>query len=506
MNRMPSKKFYITTSIAYANASPHIGFALELIQADVLARYHRLLGDEVFFLTGTDEHGMKIAKKAREEGKDPKKFVDKISSKFKELTKVLNISNNDFIRTTDEKRHWPAVEKVWQKLKEKGDIYKKRYKGLYCLGCEAFLQKKDLKSGRCFIHQKKPEIVEEENYFFRLSKYAAKVEKILKKDKIKIIPETRKNEILSFIGQGVEDISCSRLRKKLGWGIPVPGDSGQTIYVWFEALINYISALGYPEDKKFKKYWPADVHCVGKDIVKFHSLIWPAMLLSLGAELPKNIFVHGFINVNSQKMSKSLGNVVDPFELVEKYGSADSPQVGTDAVRYFLLREIPSTEDGDFTGEKFKEKYNSDLANGLGNLVARARVMAENHLKTQNPKSKTTTQNAEVLGKIQEVKEKYKKALTGFKFNEALKTIWQLVSFSDKYIEKEKPWESKNQKSKIKNQKVINNLLLMLDEIAELLEPFLPEASERIKREIKRNRKTGKFVNKRGKILFPRLC
>jgi methionyl-tRNA synthetase len=502
---MPPKKFYITTSIIYVNAFPHIGFALELVQADALARYHRILGDDVFFLTGTDEHGTKIVQAAKKSGEKPKNFVDKISNKVKKLTKVLNVSNDDFIRTTDKKRHWPAVEKVWLKLKKNGDIYKKKYKGLYCVGCEAFVQKKDLAGGKCPFHQKEPEIVEEENYFFRLSKYAAKIEKILKKDEIKIIPEARKNEILSFIRQGIEDISCSRLKRKVEWGVPVPGDNSQTIYVWFEALINYISALGYGENgNNFKKYWPADVHCLGKDIFRFHSLLWPAMLLSLGLKLPKKIFVHGFTTVNGQKMSKSLGNIVDPFKLVEKYSSARSPQVGTDAVRYFLLGEISPTEDGDFTYQKFEERYNSDLASGIGNLLSRVRVMADNRLIPLKAGLKAG-QNPEVQKKIQETEKKYKNALESFKFNEALKAIWELIGFSDRYIEKERPWEDKNQKSKIKNQKVINNLLAILDNIAKFLEPFLPETSGRIKKEIERDKKSGTFINKRGKVLFPRL-
>ena len=325
-----------------------MGYALEIIQADVFARYRRILGEEVFFLTGTDEHGAKVTKAAEKEGKSPKEFVDKISGEFRELKEVLNLSNDDFIRTTDEKRHWPIVKKVWQKLKENGDIYKKKYQGLYCVGCEAFITKKDLIDGKCKIHQKEPEIVEEENYFFRLSKYSKKIEEIIEKDEVKIIPEERKNEMLSFIGQGLEDVSFSRPRKDLKWGIPVPDDESQTIYVWADALINYISALGGFEKGEFKEFWPPDIHFLGKDILRFHATIWLGMLLSLGLELPKNIFVHGFITSNGQKMSKSLGNVIDPFELVKKYGA--------DAVRYFLLREIPPTEDGDFTYEKFEAK------------------------------------------------------------------------------------------------------------------------------------------------------
>ncbi len=487
------KKFYITTSIIYTNAPPHIGAALEFIQADVLSRYRRSLGKDVFFLTGTDEHGSKIAKKAKELGKDPKDFVDEISEKFRELTKVLNLSNDDFIRTTDKKRHWPAVEKVWKKLEKSGDIYKKKYKGLYCIGCEAFIKEKDLEDDKCPIHKKEPEVVEEENYFFRLSKYSKEIEKIIKKDKIKIIPETRKNEILSFVKQGLENISFSRSKNNLKWGIPVPDDKTQTIYCWADALANYISAIGYEkENKKFKKYWPADVHCIGKDILKFHALFWPAMLLSIGIDLPKKLFVHGFITVDGQKMSKSLGNVIDPFELVEKYG--------TDAVRYYFLREIPSTEDGDFTYEKFEQRYNSDLASGIGNLLARVRVMADN----TDPKFKiqilNQIQNPKSQKAIQETKKRYKKALEEFKFNEALKSIWDLISFCNKQIEKERPWEKKEN-----SPQVLGNLLVILDNIAELLQPFLPETSEKIIKEVARDKKSGKFINKRGESLFPKV-
>ncbi|MBZ9577470.1 methionine--tRNA ligase [Patescibacteria group bacterium] len=479
------KKFYIPTSIPYTNAPPHIGFALEAVQADVLARYHRILGEDVFFLTGTDEHGLKIKKAAQEAGKDPKEFTDEISAEFKKLEKTLNLSNDDFIRTTDEKRHWPTVKKIWLKLKENGDIYKKKYKGFYCSGCEAFITEKDLVDGKCPNHQIEPELVEEENYFFRLSKYLNQIEKSIKKDELKIIPETRKNEVLGYIKTGFGDISFSRAKEKY-WGFPVPDDDTQIIYVWGDALPNYISALGFAENgDKFKKYWPADVHCIGKDILKFHALIWPGMLLSLGLSLPKKIFVHGFITVGGQKMSKSLGNVIDPFELVEKYG--------IDAVRYYLLREIPPTEDGDFTYEKFEQRYNSDLASGIGNLLARVRVMAEGvSFKEDNLKI--------VEPKIKETRGNYKKALEEFKFNEALRAIWDLISFCDKYIEKERPWEKKEN-----SPQVLGNLLVILNNIAELLQPFLPETSERITKGIERDEKSGKFKNKRGKLLFPRL-
>jgi methionyl-tRNA synthetase len=470
-----SDKFYITTSIPYTNASPHIGFALEIIQADVLARFNKIQGKEVFFLTGTDEHGLKTLRAAEAASKGVMEFADEVSGKFKKLAQALNISNDDFIRTTDEKRHKEAVYKLWEKYKEKGDIYKKKYKGFYCAGCEAFKTQKELVDGKCVIHQKPVEEIEEENYFFKLSKYLPEVKKIIEEEKIKIIPESKKNEILGMIEQGMEDVSFSRAKEKY-WSWPVPGDEDQVFYVWQDALPNYISAAGYADDeKKFKKLWPADVHCIGKDIVKFHAIYWPAMLLSAGLELPKSIFIHGFINVAGQKMSKSLGNVVDPFELIDKHGA--------DAVRYFLLREIPSTEDGDFTYEKFEQRYNSDLAGGIGNLVARVLGIASKaELKETKPSKK-------IVDRAREAKTNYEQALQDFKFNEALSSVWELIGFCDKYINDEKLWETRS-------PEVINDLFFAIKEIADLLNPFLPETSEKIKKAIE---------SKKSEALFPRI-
>jgi methionyl-tRNA synthetase len=475
---MFKKKFYLTTSIAYANAFPHIGFALESVQADILARYHRQLGSEVFFLTGTDEHGRKVAESAAKAGQTPQEFTDKISAKFRDLGRILNLSNDDFIRTTDKLRHWPSVEKVWQVLEKKGDIYKKKYRGLYCLGCEAFITKKDLQDGKCPIHQKMPEEIEEENYFFRLSKYEKEIEKIIKQDKLKIIPLERKNEMLSFLGQGLEDISFSRPRKDLSWSVPVPSDPSASVYVWADALTNYLSAIGYADDeKKFKKFWPADVHCIGKDIQKFHCLIWPGMLLSLGLPLPKTIFVHGLITIEGQKMSKSLGNVIDPFELVNKYG--------TDPVRYFLLREVPPSTDGDFSYEKFEQRYNSDLAKGLGNLVARVITLSG------SIQEKKESSSAELALAIRRADKNYQANLAEFKFNEALFSIWEIISFCDQYIEKEKPWQENSNR-----QETIGNLLLALKTIANLSSPFLPETASKILEQLK---------SRQSQSLFPRL-
>lgn len=478
---MAKDKFYITTSIAYTNAPPHLGFALEAVQADVLARYSRLLKKETFFLTGTDEHGRKVQEAADKAGQTPQEFCDGVSARFQGLKLALNLSNDSFIRTTDRERHWPAVKKAWFGLEKTGDIYKKKYQGLYCSGCEAFITKKDLVEGKCALHQREPEVVEEENWFFRLSKYSKDIEKLITKDQIKIIPESRKKEMLNFIKQGLEDVSFSRPRKDLQWGIPVPSDATQTIYCWADALTNYLSAIGYADDPKtFKKYWPVDVHCIGKDIQKFHLAIWPGMLLSLGLPLPRNILVHGFITADGQKMSKSLGNVVDPYELVKKYG--------TDAVRYFLLREISPTEDGDFTPEKFEKRYNSDLASGLGNLVSRVLKMVENSGINSVPKSFS---NSDFKKKLSSTEKMNKESLADFKFNEALITIWGLITFCDQYINQEKPWEESP-----KQKEVIGDLLLSLQKIAELLSPFLPETSQKIERAIKANK---------IEALFPRI-
>jgi methionyl-tRNA synthetase len=467
------KKTYITTSIAYTNAPPHIGFALELVQADVMARHYRSQGRDVFFLTGTDEHGIKINLKAQEEKKKVEEFTDQISGQFQELTRKLNVSNDDFIRTTDQEKHWPGVFKMWQAIKK--DIYLKKYQGLYCVGCETFLMKKDLIDGKCIYHQKEPEVVQEENYFFRLSKYADLIKEKIENDSIKIIPEKRKNETLSFLKQGLKDVSFSRPKEKVVWGIPLPEDPSHLIYCWADALTNYLSALGYGRNNDYQDFWPADIHFIGKDIFKFHALIWPGMLLSAGLDLPKKIFIHGFITVNGQKMSKSLNNVVDPLDLIERYG--------TDAFRHYFLSEISPTEDGDFSEEKFKARYNADLAGGIGNLLARVVVLS----KEVDIKKATE----EIIERVKETEEKRVSFLEEFKFNSCLAEIYSLIKFADQYIEKNKPWQKKED-----SFQVVSNLVFIVKEIARMINPFMPEASEKMLQQIE---------SRKSEILFKKV-
>lgn len=472
-----NKKFYITTTLPYVNADPHIGFALEVIQADVLARAQRVNGQEVFFNTGTDEHGQKIFQGAQKEGINPQEYCDVYAQKNKDLKESLNLSYDNFVRTTD-LYHIKAAQEFWNKCYKNGDIYKKNYKVKYCVGCELEKTDSELVDGKCPIHPNREiEIIEEENYFFKYSKYQEKLLNIYKENNNFVIPESRLNEINEFTKRGLEDFSISRLKEKMPWGIPVPGDDKHVMYVWFDALVNYISALGWPEDQeKFNNFWPG-LQVAGKDNLRQQSSMWQAMLLSAGLPLSKQIFIHGFITANGQKMSKSLGNVINPIELVKKYG--------TDAVRYYLLREIPSTEDGDFTFEKFEQRYNADLASGIGNLVSRITTLS---LKFGvNAKNPGKDFEKVILNTENECKE----FLASFKFNEALKSIWDLISFCDKYINEKKPWLGEGDA-----KEVISELLGVLLKIAENLLPFLPNTSEKIEKIV---------TEQKIEPLFPRL-
>jgi len=489
-------KYYISTAIPYVNADPHIGFVLEIVQTDVLARYHRSIGDEVFFLTGTDENSLKNVRVAEKKGIEVRSLVDKYAKKYLQLKEEYSLSFDDFIRTT-EKRHIKGTEKLWLACKK--DIYKKKYQGLYCVGCESFYKEDELENGLCPEHKKKPELIEEENYFFKLSKYQNQIKELIESDKIKIIPVTRKNEILSFINQGLEDICISRsVERAHGWGIPVPGDSSQIIWVWFDALSNYINALGYGEDKKeFKEWWEGNenkVHIIGKGVIRFHALYWIGMLLSAEISLPKEIFVHGYITSNGEKMSKSLGNIIDPFEMSEKYGS--------DAIRYFLLREIPPFKDGDFTEDKLKNRYASDLSNGLGNLVARVLSVAEKISINNKSLNVQEIEDSQFQKEIKKTEDNIQLFLSKFEFNKALNAIWELISFCDQYIEKERVWEKKESQ-----EKSILFLLYAISGIAKILKPFLPKTSNKILSSIKLEGEEEQvfFSVKKINYLFPKL-
>ena len=452
-----NKKLYITTAIPYVNAAPHVGFALEMIQADTIARHHQLLKEDVYFLAGSDENSLKNVQAAEKKKVTVEALVKEDSDKFYQLKSALNLSFNDFIKTS-EKRHFEGAQALWLACK-KEDIYKKKYRGLYCVGCETFYPEKDLIEGCCPEHKTKPEIIEEENYFFKLSNYQKWLIEIIEKDELKIIPVSKKNEVLSFIKSGLEDFSISRSKKRArGWGIPVPDDEDQIIYVWFDALTNYITALDWQNNGQlFQKYWPADVHVIGKGITRFHAVYWPAMLKSAGLSLPKEIFVHGYITIDGQKISKSLGNVIDPFDLVKKYG--------TDAIRYYLLKEIPSYDDGDFSEKRFKEVYNADLANGLGNLVARiAKLCEKAEIKIKNSDSQIYHQD------------KVNQFLKDYRFDESLKYIWGKIKEADHYLDQNKPWLLEGKKL----DETLNYLVDKIKEIATLLAPFIPETSQKI--------------------------
>ena len=496
---MTKNKFYITTAILYTNSKPHLGFAFELIQADVLARYHRLKGEEVYFLTGTDEHGITVSRAAEKLDKTPLELADEVAIQAQDLTQQLNISNDDFIRTSDKSRHWPTVIKFWNQLKENGDLYKKEYEGLYCVGHEAFIKKSELVDGLCPLHKTEPEKVKEENWFFKLTKYKKEIKRAIEEGELNIVPNSRANEIINLI-KDAEDVSFSRPVSSLKWGIPVPDDPNQTMYVWADALTNYISALGWGQaGQNFEKFWPADVHIVGKDILRFHAIIWPAMLLSVGLELPKSIYVHGFLNVNGQKMSKTTGNVVDPFSIIEKFG----PEV----LRYYLLREISSTEDGDFSEEKLIARYNGDLANGLGNLISRIITLVDKNLNAELI-YKEELLDADVALKISEVVARCDTAIDSFKLHEALAAIWELIGFSDKYMNDRKPWAADTSPEEF--LKTMTNLVMMLHHIARMLLPFMPETADKIMHILGVEpgidpTENYKFLVKKSAGLFPRL-
>jgi methionyl-tRNA synthetase len=452
--------YYVTTSIPYVNGSPHLGHALEFVMADVLARAARQKGAEVIFSTGTDEHGTKNEQKALSLKLSPQEFVDKMSQEFRSLQELLNISSNRFIRTTDP-NHERLAQLIWKNMEK--DIYKASYSGWYDVKQEEFVPDAHADPARMKPdHPQAYQKLEEENYFFRLSSYTDRVLKAIQSDELKIEPKTKRNEILALLESGLDDISISRPKDKVTWGVPVPGDDTQVMYVWFEALMNYITLLGYPDQPDFKNFWPADVQIVGKDIIRFHAAIWPAMLMSLNLPLLKMLFVHGFITVEGQTMSKSLGNGIHPKEIVDKYGA--------DAYRYFFLRHISSYGDGDFSWKSFDNAYNNELANELGNAVSRTVAMVERYQKGDVGELPDDTFDENEVAKL----------IEACHFDVALEKIWDRVRALNQYIDDHKPWQLAKSSELAELQKVLASQVVQLKTIGRLLEPFLPETATKI--------------------------
>ena len=476
---MSAEKFYITTPIYYVNDKPHIGSAYTTIVADTFARWRRQQGKDVLFLTGVDEYAQKTVDAAKKTGEEIVAYTNRMAKEWESAWEKLRISNTDFIRTTED-RHIKTVHDFWERLRAADDIYMGRYEGLYCKGCEEFKKEKDLIDGLCPIHKTEPEQVSEENYFFRLSKYQKQLLEFYEAHGDFVAPANRFQEVKSFVEAGLEDISFSR--EKRAWGIPVPNDLHQVIYVWADALVNYISAVGIEGWEEH----PADIHTVGKDILRFHAVIWPAMLMAAGLPLPGQIIANGFLTVDGVKISKSLGNAIDPLELAERYG--------VDAVRYFLLREVPFGADGDFSEEKMKERYNADLANGLGNFAARVLALAEKETLVLG------LLDSEFEKQIAVMKIAVAKKTGEFKFNEALMAIWDVLAFGDYYMNEKKVWAITDD---VARRSAIFNCVTLLDNVAAALMSFLPETSKKITSVIRWEGKT--FHAKKIDVLFPRM-
>lgn len=460
------KNLYITTAIPYVNGTPHIGNALDYLLADIWTRYQKQNGRDVRFQAGTDEHGNKIAAKAKEAGLEPQAFTDKMYVNFENFMKKMGAEYTDFIRTTD-LHHKAAVQYIWQKLQP--HIYKGKYEGWYCMGHEAFFTDKEVEetSGVCPDHQTPYERVSEENYYLKTSAFTDQIRGALTSGRMQIVPEFRKNEFLELIKDGLPDVSISRPKKTLTWGVPVPGDADQIMYVWLDALANYLTVLGYPDNQAWRDYWPADVQVIGKDILRFHAGIWPAMLLGLELPLPKKLLAHGFVNVGGAKMSKTVGNVVDPNDVIDGYG--------VDAFRYYFSRHIPTQDDGDFTWEKFENAYNNELGNDLGNLVSRVASMV-------------TRYQAGVIGdaaKSEHDMGPYRQAMNDLQFNRAFDEIWVMVRSLNQYLENLKPWEIAKQRGQDPEAEshlaeVLGHAVSTLLQIGGLLVPFLPATADKI--------------------------
>lgn len=466
------KSFYITTTLPYVNSDPHIGHAFEVVQADAFARYKRQMGFDVFFNTGTDEHGLKIYEKALEGGKTPQEHVDKYVQSFYELKDSLNLSYDRFIRTTHPE-HIKAAQEFWSKCFENGDIYKKKYKAKYCVGCELERHDSELENGRCFFHPNlEIQEIEEENYFFALSKYQEKLVNLYEKNQNFVIPESRQKEIRTFVEGGLNDFSISRLKEKMPWGVPIPGDDDHIMYVWFDALVNYISTLGWPNnEEKFDKFWikGTPVQLAGKDNLRQQSAMWQAMLMSAGVAPSETILIHGFITSDGEKMSKSRGNVINPFDVVKEYN--------TDALRYYLLRELHPYEDSDFTDEKFKEVYTANLVNGVGNLTNRIMKLAEDYL--DGPVD--ISENQRFFPNFIELMDKYD-------YRNAIDSLWKGMQMTDEKIQELQPFKVVKEDLE-KGKEMITELVGHLADVEYHLRPFLPETAEKIKLAIEENKK-----------------